>query len=172
MTDVSSFADLKSLVAIWDGSEPPPGDWNYARVALERRARKAVQRMRGQAAKAEMEMRQQQLEAAHLRLVEELGRMLICFEPNTDDLNGKLYRLASEATPTATRLRRTLERLGGYPDWSTRHIAVLREFRATLSGSQLQSRLTGKTLDAALDDPRWAFAASSAAHPNGVVSTS
>ena len=102
-------------------------------------------------------MRQQQMGAARLRLIEELGRMLICFEPDTDDLNGKLYRLASQNTPTATRLRRVMERLGGYPDWELRHIVALREFRETLNGHQAQTRLTGRELDAALDDPRWVF---------------
>jgi hypothetical protein len=159
VTKVRSFADLKSLVRAWDGREPAPGDWNHARIDLEGRAAETLQDLRQRAAKVELEMRQQQLDAARLRLIEELGRMLICFEPKTDDLNGKLYRLASEATPTAMRLRRVIERLGTYPDWTIRHIAALREFRATLNGFQLQTRLTGKTLEAALDDPRWAFVA-------------
>ena len=83
--------------------------------------------------------------------------MLICFEPDTDDLNGKLYRLASQATPTSSRLRRALEKLRNYPDWDFRHIAALRDFRNALSGAQVKARLTGRELEAALDDPRWAF---------------
>jgi Helicase conserved C-terminal domain len=156
---IHSFTELKSLVAEWDGTEPPLTTWNNTRLGLERRAAATVQEMRERASKVEVEMRQQQLEAARLRLIDELGRMLICYEPNTDDLNGKLYRLASEPTPTATRLRRVLERLEGYPDWAVQQIAALREFRARLNGFQLKARLTGRELDAALDDPRWAFAA-------------
>jgi hypothetical protein len=97
-----------------------------------------------------------QIEAARLRLVDELGRLLICFEPDTDYLNGKFHRLAGEQTPTAHRLQNVFGRLGGYPDWDRHHIADLREFRANLGPSQVKTRLTGRELDAALADPRWA----------------
>jgi hypothetical protein len=160
-TAVHSFADLKSLVAEWDGTEPPLTTWNNVRLDLEHRAAAILQDRRERESRVEAEMRQQQIEAARLRLIDELGRMLICYEPTTDDLNGKLYRLASELTPTATRLRRVLERLGGYPDWAVRQSAELRDFRARLNGFQLKARLTGRELDAALDDPRWSFAKAS-----------
>lgn len=81
--------------------------------------------------------------------------MLICFPPDTDDLNGKFHRLASEATPTADRLRSVYRRLGAYPDWSVGHLADLRAFRDDLSPAQKKTRLTGRELDAALADPRW-----------------
>ena len=85
----------------------------------------------------------------------ELGRLLICFEPDTDDLNGKFHRLAGEQTPTAHRLQNVFGRLGGYPDWEGHHIADLREFRANLGPRQVKTRLTRRELEAALADPRW-----------------
>jgi hypothetical protein len=159
VTEIRSLSEMRSLIDGWDGSEPSPSVWSATQVSLEGCATKILQDMRQLAVGVETEMRQQQLEAARLRLLDELGRTLICFEPDTDDLNGKFYRLASQSTPTATRLRRVMERLGNYPDWDLRHIVSLRDFRETLNGSQLKARLTGRELDAALDDPRWAFAA-------------
>ncbi|MGH7122113.1 MAG: hypothetical protein ACREFP_24485, partial [Acetobacteraceae bacterium] len=84
-----------------------------------------------------------------------LGRLLICFPPDTDDLNGKFHRLASEATPTAGRLKSVYNRLGAYPDWNPDHLAELRAFRNDLSPPQEKTQLTGRALDAALADPRW-----------------
>ena len=101
---------------------------------------------------------QAQLVAARLRLVEELGRTLVCFDPVTDDLNSRFHRLATEANPTAHRLARVFHRLGGYPEWTERHCSDLRANRDGLSPVQLATRRTGRELDAALDDPRWVVA--------------
>jgi hypothetical protein len=73
--------------------------------------------------------------------------------------NGKFHRLATEQTPTATRFQGVFKRLGQYPNWDAHHIAALRDFRDTLGSAQVKTRLTGRELDAALDDPRWAFRA-------------
>lgn len=99
--------------------------------------------------------RSAQLIAARLRLIEELGRTLICFEPDTDDLNGKFHRLASGRTATAERLQMVYARLAGYPEWDEFHLADLGDYRAALTPAQVKSRLTGRELDAALADPRW-----------------
>jgi hypothetical protein len=95
------------------------------------------------------------IKAARLRVTQELGRLLVCFPPDTDDLDGKFHRLASEATPTAERLKIVFDRLGAYPDWDTEHLADLRGFRDALSPAQIKTRLTGRELEAALADPRW-----------------
>jgi hypothetical protein len=154
MNEVRSFADLKRLVAEWDGTEPPIEAWNAARIVLEDRARTAVEQSTMRAKRINAGERAQQREAARLRLIEELGRFLVCFPPDTDDLNGKFHRLASEATPTAERLKIVYSRLGAYPDWDEDHLAELRAFRSTLASSQIRSRLAGRELDAALADPR------------------
>jgi superfamily II DNA or RNA helicase len=155
MQEVRSFADLKSLVASWDGNEAPTGAWQAVRTSLRATAQGKVSELEGLYTNEAAAKAAAQREAARLRLTEELGRLLICFEPDIDDLNGKLYRLASEQTPTAHRLQNVLGRLEGYPDWGGRHVADLREFRANLGPSQIKTRLIGRELDAALADPRW-----------------
>lgn len=157
MTEVSSLADLAALVAAWDGREPPVAVWNAATTLLDGQARATVAALRDRAASLQSAAAEQQVSAARLRLIEELGRMLVCFEPDTDDLNGKFHRLATEQTPTATRLNRVWHRLGQYPDWDVYHVAALRNFRDGLGSAQIKTRLTGRELEAALDDPRWAF---------------
>jgi superfamily II DNA or RNA helicase len=155
MREVRSFADLKALLAAWDGKEVPTQAWQGARAQLRREAQAIVADMAHRAAGAAASKAAAQSDAARRRLVDELGRFLICFEPDTDDLNGKFHRLASEQTPTAHRLQNVFRRLGGYPDWEGHHIADLREFRTNLGPSQVKTRLTGRELDAALVDPRW-----------------
>jgi superfamily II DNA or RNA helicase len=153
--EVNSFADVKRLVAEWDGEEPSVDAWNTARMALENEARAVVEQLAVRAKTINEREKQQQREAARLRLIEELGRLLVCYAPDTDDLSGKFHRLASEATATATRLKAVFNRVGSYPDWDAEHLAELRSFRNTMSPSQIKSRLTGSELDAALADPRW-----------------
>ena len=152
---IRSFADLKALVLSWDGREVPVGVWQAARSELRRLAQEQVDQMRHSFDHRSKVMLAAQREAARLRLVDELGRLLICFEPDTDDLNGKFYRLANEQTPTARRLRAVFSRLGGYPNWDSFQIADLRDFRSKLGPAQIKTRLTGRELDAALADPRW-----------------
>jgi hypothetical protein len=153
--EVHSFADVKRLAAEWDGNEPSADAWNAARVTMENQARVILEQLVTRAKAINDCERQQQREAARLRLVEELGRLLVCYAPDIDDLNGKFHRLASEATPTANRLKTVFNRLGAYPGWDPNHLAELRGFRNNMSPSQIKTRLTGSELDAALADPRW-----------------
>ncbi|MBB5688603.1 superfamily II DNA or RNA helicase/DNA-binding transcriptional ArsR family regulator [Roseomonas alkaliterrae] len=156
--EVRSFADLQALMVDWDGQEPPNGAWKTARLQLAAKARQHVSELAQRCAAAAAVSRVAQAEAARLRLIEELGRTLICFEPDTNDLNGKFHRLATERTATAERLQHVYGRLGGYPEWDEFQLADLREFRTGLTGNQVKTRLTGRELDAAMADPRWALA--------------
>lgn len=155
LREIKSFADLKALVLFWDGREVPAGAWQAARAQLRRLAEEQVARMQGNFAHRFAIMTAAQREAARLRLVDELGRLLICFEPDTDDLNGTFHRLATEQTPTAHRLQIVFSRLGAYPEWESHQLADLRDFRSKLGPAQIKARLTGRELDAALADPRW-----------------
>jgi hypothetical protein len=156
--EVRSFLDLQVLLGGWDGRETPNGAWRTARMQLTDAARQTVLERAKRCAIVVETSKAAQLEAARLRLVEELGRTLVCFEPYTDDLNGKFHRLAAERTATAERLLGVFHRLCRYPEWNEFQIADLREFRAALNASQVKTRLTGRELDAALSDPRWAMA--------------
>src|ERR1019366_2360384 len=106
-------------------------------------------------------IRAQQIAAAKIRLQEELGRFLICAEQDTDDLNGKLHRMTQDRTATADRLRRVFHRLGEYPDWTAAKLQSLRSLRDDMTANQIKTRLPGRELDAAMEDPRWAVVVSS-----------
>jgi hypothetical protein len=119
--EVNSFADVKRLVAEWDGNEPAPETWNRRRLELEERTGEVIERLQAGAKSVAAWERLQQREAARLRVIEELGRLLVCFPPDTDDLNGKFHRFATGVTPTADRLKAVYNRLGAYPEWSSTH---------------------------------------------------
>jgi integrase len=115
MHDVNSFAHLQALLNTWDGKEVPKGEWQAARATMSADVRSIVATRAERFAAAMGSKATAQNEAARHRLIDELGRLLICIEPETDDLNGKFHRLASEQTPTAHRLQNVFQRLGGYP---------------------------------------------------------
>jgi hypothetical protein len=141
-----SFADLQARVASWDGREIAKGAWQAGRAHLLAEARQHIVSARDRRSALENESRLAQITAVRLRLIEELGRTLICFEPDTDELNGKFHRLASDRTATAERLQIVYTRLNGYPDWDEFHLTDLREYRASLTPSQVKTRLTGREL--------------------------
>jgi hypothetical protein len=153
---IRNFAELRELVAAWNGGSPALDDWLSAQRIFRAEARQEVEDMKKLASSRVATIRTQQVAAAKLRLQEELGRFLICAEQDTDDLNGKLHRMTQDRTATAERLRRVFHRLGGYPDWPVPKLQALRSFRDKMTANQIKTRLTGRELDAALDDPRWA----------------
>lgn len=152
---IRSFDELQALLNAWDGQEAPKGAWHAARQQLTAQAREQASKLAQRQEAIEATTRAAQVSAARFRLIEELGRTLICFEPDTDDLNGKFHRLASEKSATADRLQNVFAHLESYTAWDEFRIADLREYRATLTSSQVKTRLTGRELDAALNDPRW-----------------
>ncbi len=156
LRELRSFAELKGLIADWAGQEVSIGAWQAARAQLYRSAKDQVDELVAQSKRRQRIKAQAQHDAARLRTIDELGRLLLCFEPDTDDLNGKFHRLASDQTPTARRLQNVFSRLEGYPNWEPAEIADLRAFRSELTPNQVKTRLTGRELDAAVSDPRWA----------------
>lgn len=155
--DIRSFSELCELVDEWDGQEPSFGAWQSARSKLAADAKEEAERLSFTAANAEAAARAAQIEAARLRLIDELGRTLICFPPDAEDMNAKFHRLATERSLTAERLQKVFARLGAYPDWDEFRMEELHNYRAALGPSQVKTRLTGSEVDAALVDPRWAF---------------
>jgi hypothetical protein len=164
---IRSFAELQALLNAWDGQEAPKGAWHTARQQLTAQARAQVSKLAQRQEAIEATARAAQVSAARFRLIEELGRTLICFEPDTDDLNGKFHRMASEKSATAERLQNVFAHLESYPDWDEFRIGDLREYRATLTASQVKTRLTGRELDAALNDPRWVMRQALSNPPSG-----
>ena len=153
-----NFTELHELAMAWDGVSPPLDVWLSAERAVRAEARRKLEDMANLAATRVSTIRSDQIAAAKFRLQEELGRFLICIAPDTDDLNGKLHRMTQDRNATAERLQRVFYRLGEYPDWSLPKLEALREWRDAMSANQIKTRLTGRELDAAMDDPRWAFA--------------
>jgi hypothetical protein len=152
---VGSLAQVKALAAAWNGEEPVSVIWNHARIELEERAR-AIAQSRSTISKSVIcRILEEQRAAARLRLIEELGRTLVCLGPESDDLNAKFHRLMADRSATAARLTRVYHRLGDYPEWDQRHLSDLRDYGANLKPAELNARRTGRELDAALDDPRW-----------------
>ena len=144
--EINSFADVRRLVAEWDGGQLLVDAWNAARIALESGARAVVDR--GSAGQGDQSPRERTTARSRAAAgYRRAGWLLVCYAPDTDDLNGKFHRLASEATPTSTRLKAVFSRLGGYPDWDAEHLAELRSFRNGMSPSQIKARLTGSELD-------------------------
>ena len=152
---IRNFAELRQLVAVWNGTSPEVDEWLSAQRSVRAEARRRVDAMIECATERVSTIRAQQIAAAKLRLQEELGRFLICAEPDTDDLNGKLHRMTQDRTATADRLRSVFHRLGEYPDWTVAKLQALRGLRDKMTANQIKTRLTGRELDAALDDPRW-----------------
>jgi hypothetical protein len=159
---ICNFAELLKLVTAWNGTSPALDDWLSAQRSVRAQARQQVEAMMKLAASRVATIRAQQIAAAKFRLQDELGRFLICVQPDTDDLNGKLHRMTQDRTATADRLRRVFQRLGEYPDWTVAKLQALRSLRDDMTANQIKTRLTGRELDAAMDDPRWAVVISSA----------
>ncbi|MDF0667050.1 MAG: SNF2-related protein [Nitrospira sp.] len=152
---VESLEDLERRVKAWSGQYPDPESWLQAERAAQVAAEEQVRNSERLAAKREREGLERQTAAARLRLQRELGRYLACLEAGTADLNGLLHKQMSRDISSAQRLKRCLEKLGGYPDWNSDLCQSLQNFADQLTDNQRRARLLGKELDAALDDPRW-----------------
>jgi superfamily II DNA or RNA helicase len=154
---IRDFNELYALAIAWDGVSPPIDAWLSAERTVRAEARQQLEDMADLTHTRISTIRVDQIAAAKFRLQEELGRFLICVAPDTDDLNGKLHRMTQDRNATAERLQRVFYQLGEYPDWSSSKLEALRAWRDNMSGNQVKSRLTGRELDAAMDDPRWSF---------------
>lgn len=111
--------------------------------------------MQARATNRETLMRRREIQAARKRLQRELGRYLLCVDPNAGDLNQVLYEQIQRSGPMAVRLQKCLDRLRGYPQWTEPLLGELRRFVMGLDENQRKARLLGSELDAALADPRW-----------------
>jgi len=155
LATVESFEELQRLIETWDGEYPDPEEWLRAERQAHAVAENQVKLLEQCATQREREGLEQQLAAARLRLLRELGRYLACLDAGTADLNGLLYQQMSRDIASAQRLKKCLEKLGGYPNWLPDLCQELDEFARQLTENQRRARLLGKELDAALEDPRW-----------------
>jgi len=152
---VLSMRDLKKYVENWQGDYPRVDLWLRAEKAAREEAAKQVHRIEERSAQREQMALRSQKEAARIRLQRELGRYLVCLNAGTSDLNAQFHNQMTRDIATAQRLRKCLDKLGGYPEWQPELIHELDLFGQHLSENQRKARLLGREIDAALEDPRW-----------------
>lgn len=154
-TPVETLAELRTRMAAWDGLYPEPAAWQQAKQHAQQLAATRARELKTRALQCQTACRQRQLPAARIRLQRELGRFLVAVDERANDLNDLLYQQTTRDIATAGRLRRCLERLGGYPSWDSQLREELTNFTKTLTDNSWKARLWGRELDAALNDPRW-----------------
>lgn len=155
IAQVDNISDLRRRLAAWSGHYPDPSVWQQARQHAQQLAEQIVLELVERAEKAETASVERQVQAARLRLQRELGRYLVALDSTARDLNSLLYSQMTRDIATATRLRKCLDRLGGYPQWDDELRAELDHFANSLAENTRKARLLGSELDAALGDPRW-----------------
>jgi hypothetical protein len=150
---VTSFAQLRQLLAEWDGTPPAPRRLYEAHQQAEQAARARVEALRDAAARKEEANLRRQVEAARRRLLRELARTLRCLD--TGDLNHVLRRQVEREVQPDGRYHRALRLLGGYPAWTREEIDDAEAYVNSLKEADKLARRAGSALDAALNDPRW-----------------
>lgn len=153
---IESYEDLEKRIDSWDGNYPDPEKWLNTQIRAKAEAEKQVKLLEEMAKQREKESLLRQRKAASIRLQQELGRYLVCLEGRAENLNETLHHQMSRDIASAQRLKRCLEKLGGYPEWPIELCRDLESFVKGLTENQRKARLLGKELDAALEDPRWA----------------
>jgi len=153
--EVNSIKQLIKLTSSWDGEYPKPSNWVKAREKANTETSKLVIKMAKSSDDIQGNNLEQQIRAAHLRLKKELGKYLLCLPKGGDDLNQILHQQISRDIASAKWLKRALNLLGGYPDWSLETQNELEQFVRSLSENQRSARLLGREVQAAIDDPRW-----------------
>lgn len=151
---VERFERLDALLGQWNGFLVEPKKWIEAEREASRRVRERVSRAKEEAATRERRGLERQVEAAGLRLQRELGRYLLCLDPNAADLNQTLHNQRQRDIASAARLNQAYE-LIGYPQWDPELVSDLRQEAGRLTANQRKNVLLGSPLDAALADPRW-----------------
>jgi len=147
--------DLVRRVKEWNGDYPEPLRWVKARKRAEKEAKKQVKAMMSRAEGIFKKGLNLQIKAAQLRLQKELGRYLVCIDDNTSTLNKTLRNQMVRDIASAKRLRKCIEKLGGYPQWDPELMDELKIFIQQLPENKRKARLLGSEIDAALEDPRW-----------------
>ena len=94
-----------------------------------------------------------QVEAARRRLLRELGRTLRCTD--NGDLTDAFRKAVQREKSADGFYRQALRLLGSYPSWSPEEVADIDAFVKSLKPRDIQARMTGSEVYAAINDPRW-----------------
>jgi len=152
---LASVGELRELVEAWDGVYPNPSVWQAAEKRARQQADNQVKQAVEAARIAESGGLVRQISAARLRLLNELGRYLVCVNGDSDDINSTFHEQMGREIAGARRLKACFARLGDYPVWPDELRRELAEFVESISDGQRQARLAGAELEASLNDPRW-----------------
>lgn len=151
---VKNLEGLDRLLEAWDGSGPATIDLSEIQTEI----REMVINNSSVAEERRVSDLKAQKESCTVRLKMELGRFLLCLDPNlrsAEGINGLFYKEMEKAGLRSARLKKCYEKLGGYPDWDIPTINRLREQIQRIDRGHREARLLGNEIDAALNDPRW-----------------
>ncbi len=154
---VKNLEELNRLLESWDGSGPATIDLSE----IQREIREMVENQSSIAEERRVSDLKAQKKACAIRLKMELGRFLLCLDPNlrsAEGLNSLFYKEMEKGGPRSERFKKCYEKLGGYPDWDIPTINSLRAQIRILDRGHRGARLLGNEIDAALNDPRWEVA--------------
>ena len=152
---VTSISELNYRLGSWNGNLPDKQLFITATKYAEEQARNIVKSMKLQQKSYLLVNGITQKGAVRIRTLRELGRLLKCLNPDSADLKMVLKGQIERGGSLGQRLNEALQRLenkfdiDGYLNWE------INEFYQTLRPNQIQSRLTGSSLIAALNDYRW-----------------
>jgi hypothetical protein len=153
---IRSLSDLEEFLAGWDGKAPDPSAWRDCLLKAESDAAFVASALVEQCTLKMNRSRAGQLEAARIRLTQELGRYLACAGANPSELPQAFFERMRQSQGTfGARLRECFNRLRGYPQWSPDFCNDLRDWVESLPEHRRNSRLAGMEVEAALHDPRW-----------------
>jgi hypothetical protein len=152
---LGSYGELQARLKGWDGSLPDPERMMDAKRYAKQEAERNVQVLESRAAKRLTATYARQREAVVLRTARELGRLVKCLDPDSADLKSAIAYQASRGGPLAQRINEALKRIGPNFDWTSYLEWEITLFAKELTPNEVRSRLTGSSLDAALNDYRW-----------------
>lgn len=155
LQEVKSIDDLKNLFSVWDGD---PADEEKMSGALRYASNMAKQKAESDKLRYLKSLHTdfgQQQNAVKIRTARELGRLIKSLKPDlflTDLQNDSRLIIEGALTP---KINDAIQRLGvqflltEYMKWE------ITQFIASLNRNEIRSRLSGSSLDAALNDYRW-----------------
>ena len=126
-----------------------------AKRYVQEEAERNVELMESRATKIETANYVRQHQAAVLRTARELGRLVKCLDSEGADLKVAIKTQATRAGALAQRINEAAKRIGIDFEWTTYFEWELSRFAQELTPNEQRSRLTGSSLDAALNDYRW-----------------
>jgi len=150
-----SISDLERRLESWDGSLPNANRVVDAKRYVQEEAERNVELMESRATKIEAANYAHQRQAAMLRTARELGRLVKCLDPEGANLKVAIKTQATRAGALAQRINEATKRIGTDFEWTTYFEWELSKFAQELTPNEQRSRLTGSSLDAALNDYRW-----------------